>query len=200
MKEIGYIVSQHNINMKFDYVKVVKDISETEKDKPCLIIGLSEAKKFASDNFSILNKKLSDNVFWTYWKTEKRSDYEQDVKKFYQYALDNYINKVKYVYLNVLTINYNILKRLIRYVNNDEKKYIYMCGNMIYLQCDKQNIVGISMEMCDFCGLQRKKIISKIKANKNNLIVEDIKRLSKRMQTLLQHKQYAVPYIMALEE
>ena len=77
MEILGYIVSKSKVSDILPYIKVVNSFNLIEdKTKPILIIGLEEAKKRAS-SFSILEKRLSDNVFWTFGKREKRVDYEK---------------------------------------------------------------------------------------------------------------------------
>ena len=81
MKALGSIVSKRKIKDTVGFVEVVNDIKEVSgQTNPILIVGLDEAKKIAS-NFSILNKKIDNNVFWTFGKTEKRDEHEKDVKK-----------------------------------------------------------------------------------------------------------------------
>jgi len=96
MKKLGYIVSKRKINNLVDFVGVIDDVSKVEDPtKPFLIVGLEEAKK-VSPNFSILNKMLDIDVFWTFGKTERRVDYERDLDKFYDYVLNKSIENTKY--------------------------------------------------------------------------------------------------------
>ena len=64
MKKLGYIVSKRKLKNVVDFVGVVNSIEDIEDPtKPFLIIGLNEAKEI-TPNFSILNKKLDEDVFW----------------------------------------------------------------------------------------------------------------------------------------
>ena len=86
MNKLGYVISDNIIKEKNDFVGYVKDISEADPTKPILYIGYKKAKKVEGYK-SILDKKINDKTFWTFKKTESRSDYEIDLEKFYIYIL-----------------------------------------------------------------------------------------------------------------
>ena len=95
MEIIGYIVTKNKVNNILPCIKIVSSFSGIEdKTKPILIIGLEEAKKHAS-SFSILQKQISDNIFWTFGKREKRTDYEKDIESFQEYVLKSVLNTLK---------------------------------------------------------------------------------------------------------
>ena len=111
MKKLGYIVSDRDIKGLKSFVGNVRDISQTDPTKPILIIGYKNAQKHP--NFkNILDKKLDNNVFWTFKKTESHSDYEVDIENFYKYTINNILKITKYYYINMLVIRYNKFKKL----------------------------------------------------------------------------------------
>ena len=62
---------------------------------PTLVIGWGFTKKMYP-NASILNWSIDNNIYWTYGKREKRSRYEENIEKFRQFAISNFIKSVKY--------------------------------------------------------------------------------------------------------
>ena len=85
---LGYIVTDRKINGISDFIEQVKDISLADGMKPILVVGWKKAREM--DGYvSILDKKLSDNVFWTFSKTEDRSKLEEDLKWFNEYIINN---------------------------------------------------------------------------------------------------------------
>ena len=91
MKKLGYIVSKRKIKNVVDFVGLVNSVEDIEDPtKPFIIIGLEEAKEIAP-NFSILNKVLDTDVFWTFGKTERRTEHERDLENFYKYVLLIYV-------------------------------------------------------------------------------------------------------------
>jgi hypothetical protein len=198
MKYLGYIVSSKPIRVKYDFIKVVSDISEVETDKPLLIVGLSDAKKIASDKFSILHKSFGPNQFWTFGRTEKRDEFEKDIINYYNYIISSNFNNIKYIYLNLLNINYNIIKRLLKLCYSSKEKYIYIWNNMIYILCDSNTVVGFSLEIAEYCGIGKEKIIHLIETNPHNIIRTDVGFVGKQIMNRIKDKIYVIPFIMSL--
>ena len=134
-EKFGYIVSKTKISDLKGFVEQVDDISLADLAKPILIVGYKEAKKIASEEgkeFDILNKSLDKNLFWTFKKTESKSDFEKDIIKFYSYIINNIIYNINYYYINIYKLKYNKIKKLYNIINSKNKKYIYINNGMIY--------------------------------------------------------------------
>ena len=85
METLGYIVSKTKISDLKGFVEQVNDFSLANSAKPILIVGYKEAKKIAKEEgkeFDILNKSLGNNLFWTFKKTESKSDFEKDYQEY----------------------------------------------------------------------------------------------------------------------
>ena len=197
MTILGYIVCKNKIKEKLDFIEVVSDYKLIEdKTKPILIIGLEEARK-QSSSFSIIEKKLDKNLFWTFGKREKKVDYDKDLVKFQEYVMKQNIDDIKYHYINLLKLNLSSIKRLINIINNNEIKYFYLKKNMIYMYY-KNMVTGISMEILSFDRINKKKIYSKLKNNKNNIIHTKEINLSENIKRLIVNKQYIMAYLHTL--
>jgi hypothetical protein len=85
MEKLAYVLSDNKINGLRPYVELINDIELYDQRKPLLIVGMANAKKFAGDKFSILNRQISEKVFWTFKRTERRQDFENDLILFYLY-------------------------------------------------------------------------------------------------------------------
>ncbi len=119
MGALGYIVSKNKIKEKFSFIEVVSEYEMIkDKDKPILIVGLEEARKHAS-SFSIIEKKLGDNLYWTFGKREKKIDYDKDIEKFQEFVINKYINSIEYHYINLLKLSLKSIKRLIKIIKNN---------------------------------------------------------------------------------
>ena len=201
MCKIGYIVTNRKVNDLMDFVGVVKKLEDIDDPtKPFLVIGYKEAKSL-SENFDILNKKLDEGVFWTFSKTEKRNDYERDIENFYNYIINNINNNIKYYYINIIKLKYNKLKKLYNILlYSKNKNYIYFSKNMIYVYYDKINVIGISLDILEYLGISRKKVLNKLKINKNNIIYYDDMFLGSKIKKLIINKKYLIPYFIMLNE
>ena len=197
MEKLGYILSKRKIKDTLDFVDVVNNIEEIDDTtKPFLIIGMNEAKKLCK-NFSILEKKIDNHIFWTFSKTERRSDYEKDLNNFYNFVLEYNIKNIKYYYINILTMKYNKIKKLINIINNNDKKYIYISKDMIYIYYNNY-ILGISLIISNYINISSKKIITKCNKNKNNIIFNNDSFLNYRMKNIIKNKRYIIPYFMSI--
>lgn len=198
MKKLGYILTKNKVNNIVDFVSVIKDISEIDDTtKPLLIVGLHNAKIY-SKNFSILNKKIDNNIFWTFGKTERRVDYEKDLESFYTFVINKNINDLKYYYVNILSIKYNKAKNLLNLVNSKEKKYIYISNNMIYIFNNKTYILGISLKILNYININIKKIYKLLYSNKSNVIYNNDSFLTLKMKKLIENKRYVIPYFISI--
>lgn len=198
MGVIGYIVTKNKIENVLTCIKVVSSYRSIEdKSKPILIIGLEEAKKHAS-SFSILEKKIGEKMFWTFGKREKRNDYEKDIEKFQEYVLKCALDDIKYYYLNILTVKYNKIKKLIEIVNNTDEKTFYIDKKMFYMFYNNY-VLGISIDILEYLGIKKNKIINIIKKNnKNKLFFNDFK-FNYNIKKLIESKKYITAYFLSLE-
>ena len=196
MAKLGYIISDNVINEKNGFVGYVNDISEADPTKPILYIGYKNAKKVEGYK-NILDKKIKDNIFWTFKKTESRSDYEIDLENFYKYIINNILDNINYYYINIIYIKYNKLKKLYNILfNYREQKYIYISKNMIYFQYEN-NTYGISLSLLEYMGISTEKILQRIKSNKsNNIIYDKTEKVHKILKEVGYDNKYSIPYLM----
>ena len=196
MAKLGYIISDNVINEKNSFVGYVNDISEADPTKPILYIGYKNAKKVEGYK-NILDKKIKDNIFWTFKKTESRSDYEIDLENFYKYIINNILDNINYYYINIIYIKYNKLKKLYNILfNYREQKYIYISKNMIYFQYEN-NTYGISLSLLEYMGISTEKILQRIKSNKsNNIIYDKTEKVHKILKEVGYDNKYSIPYLM----
>ena len=205
MEKLGYIVSDKRPRGVKGFVGVVDDISKIPSDttKPVLVIGYEKAKSYFGDKISLLNRKISDTIFWTFLKTEKRIDFEDDLEKFYKFVINYHISKLKYCYINVLTFNYNKIKRVMSLFYNGKVKYIYIDDKMLYFLYNdaKTNTfmtMGISTSLVKYCGYDVSKIIKKITAIKDINICNNASECVKTIRDEIRGKEYSIPYFMSL--
>ena len=198
MQKLGYIVTDRKINGVKGFVEVVNDFSLAGPTKPILIVGSELAKKHVK-NFSLLDRRNNENIFWTFKKTERRVDFEHDIYYFYNYIINNIIDNIKYYYINIFKLKYNKLKKLYNILFSGDRKYIYISNDMIYLLYNKNNIIGISLSILEYAGIKKEKILKKLYSNNNNTICTDISECVKLIKTEIGNKKYVVPYFMSIQ-
>lgn len=199
MEILGYIVSKSKIKDLLPCIKIVNSYELIEdKTKPVLIIGLEEARKITS-SFSILEKKINNRLFWTFGKREKRIDFEKDIENFQNYIIKQIIKKFTYYYINVLTIKQEKIKKIIKIINNQDDKKFFFDEKMIYMHY-QNNIFGFSLEISEYIGLKREKIIKLIKKNKNNKIGKTNIIFNSKIKELIANKRYMAVYFATIED
>ena len=196
MEKLGYIVTDMRINNVKDFVGVVNDISLADTTKPILIVGIENAKKNI-ENFSILDKKVNDKLFWTFKKTENRVDFEHDINYFYNYIINNISSNIKYYYINILKLKYNKLKKLYNILFSGEKKYIYISNNMLYILYNG-SVLGISISILEYIKIDLKKFFKRLYSNKDNIICTNASDCVRSIKTEIGNKKYVIPYFMSM--
>ena len=197
MSSLGYIVSDLKIKNLKGFVEQVNDVSLADSTKPTLFVGIENARKNIKD-FSILNKKYENNVFWTFKKTEKRVDFEKDIDYFYNFIINNISCNIKYYYINIYNLKYNKIKKLYNILFSDNGKYIYISNDMIYLLYNNNIILGISLNLLEYIKIKKEKILDKLYSNKNNIICTDVSKCVKSIKNEIGDKKYVVPYFMSI--
>ena len=197
MSSLGYIVSDTKIKNLKGFVEQVNDVSLADLTKPTLFVGIENAKKNIK-NFSILDKKYGDNIYWTFKKTEKRVEFEDDIEKFYNNIIYNISCNIKYYYINIYNLRYNKIKKLYNILFSDKGKYIYISNEMIYLLYKDNIILGISLNLLEYIKIKKEKILSKLYSNKNNIICTDVSKCVKAIRNEIGNNKYVVPYFMSI--
>lgn len=196
--KFGYVVSDRKLDDLREYVGLVKDVSSADPTSPILIVGLKKAKEYAGDKFSILNKRISENVFWTFSRVERRQDYEKDILLFYKFIINNIINNINYYYINFYKLKYNRFKILYNILfNKNINKFIYLKHDMVYLYYDNNHVLGFSLKMLSYIGISKKKIYLKIKNAPNTVINFDSSEIPMMFKTDIKNSDYVIPYLMS---
>jgi len=170
---IGNIVSQVEVKTN-KLFNSVTDINNIIYELPTLIIGWEFVKLIYRDNKpSILDKEITNNLWWTFTKKERRSDFEEDNKWFIEKCIENASNKIPYEFLNILTGSKNNIKELIKKITSTKVYSIYIKNNsFIYIFIDDK-IIGIDFNAIDFLKIERKKVYRILYSNNNNVFFNE---------------------------
>lgn len=166
---------------------------------PTLVIGKKNIQGLVGENnIHFLNKKISDNLYWTFAKTENRNEYEKDLKAFNTMLLNKLSNSIEYKYLNVFTEPLSKIKKFITFMNGVSNKVVYISNNMIYVYC-KKTVYGVSLDDLSYIGITRDKVIRRLKQNQNITIITNNYFLSKDIKRYINGSKILVPYIFFLQ-
>lgn len=167
--KIGNIVSPTKINVSEDF-NVVKSLDEIIQGLPTLIIGWDYIKKKYPD-YDILTRKLSDNLYWTFKRNEKRDLHEEDIYNFVQNTYNNLVNKIIYYFVDPFSLSRKALVKLLKKLN-ESKLISYYHDNMCYIYFDYL-ILGVDLTFMEFIGIAREKILNRINVKSDIFLIKD---------------------------
>lgn len=195
---LGKIISK---NKKFAVIDFIEITDNTEiNEKNTLIVGKPLAESlYGKERIKVLDKHIENNVYWTFAKTERRNDYEQDVEEFNKRVAKFIKSSVEYRYFNFFTETFDHSSRFIKWLYEGDQKYVYIKSNHIYIYTPNSKLIfGFSFNDTEYLGKDTEAIIEKIKANPNNIIVEDDNFLQNKTREYFLNCQYLIPYFYFL--
>jgi hypothetical protein len=159
---IANIVTNSNITVD-KYFNISNSLDNIIQDLPTLIIGWDIVKTINPD-VDFIDKKLSDNIFWTFKKSERRDIYQEDLYNFITYCYKNLIKDINYSFIDLITLTDSEIKESFNNIKKCKKSATYQYNDMIYVYCDN-TIYGIDLKLVKYLDYDVKKTIEKIKTN-----------------------------------
>lgn len=196
MKYIANIITKSRLDVG-EYINISKDITKVDLTIPTLIIGWAMVKEIYP-NADILNKQISETVYWTYSNREKRQEYEPDLAKFIKNAFSRLETSIKYVFFNVLTNPLSRNKCLLKYINSPIIKIVYITDKHIFIYDSKQ-VTGVSLSDLEFYGFERERIINILKRNSYNKLVFSDSFLNFKIKRSIGDNGKIVPFLYSIK-
>lgn len=170
---------------------VVKEIGDINNDLPTLVIGWEAVKKFFGET-NTMDWRIKDNIYWTFGAREKRDRNERDIARFTNLTTNEYTSSIKYSFVNIFRLTKDDKIRLVNKIKTSQHGTFYFHNDVVYLNLDKDKVIGISLKDIDYCGCDRKKLLSIIYRNKNlNQITNDMVSISVRKTFI--SRVYVIP-------
>ena len=192
---IGNIVSSSKINE--DNFKLFDEIESVDNSLPTLIVGWNKTKEIFGDKVSILNKQISDNLYWTFSTTERRVDYDDDIITFKQECYNNFGSELSYVYIDPIHDKPQKIKKILKKIYSLNESISYFTDkNMLYIL--GENIVfGVNLEVTEFIGISTNSIITRVVNLRNSVLIDnEIFNKCKEFIKKLDNEYKLVPYVV----
>jgi hypothetical protein len=155
------------VNNKFN---VVDSFDKIIKGIPTLLVGLNHVRNI-DPKPDFLDRKLSEDVYWTFSKKEKRVLFEEDLFYFTEAIYKNIIKKTKYRFIDLILTNSSEILLILSEINKIKKIITLKHKNMLYIYGD--NIIfGFDLKQVTFIGSDTIKLIDLIK-NLSDVFLED---------------------------
>ena len=197
---IGRIITKAKNLETVDFVDITQQLDITDKTTPTLIIGKQNAEKiYGKENVHVLDKKIEDNVYWTFGKLERRNDFERDLLSFNKILVKKLFKSVQYEYFNVYTSGYSDIKALLTKIDRNKGNVCYVSDRDLYLLIEN-SVYGISFRDLNYIGVDKEKVINRIKRNRSNKIITNDYFISKNMKKYINNATFMVPYIYFLSK
>ena len=187
MNKIGYVVSEKAIKGLEGYVAQVRTLQEADPSLPILIVGWKKAKELKGYK-GILERHITDNLFWTFGKMESRVDYERDLNLFYAHIRQVLEKKITYKYVNPFALTFDARRRLIKRLSDNAMRRVYRFGSMIYL-LENNVVMGFCSTTLEYCGINPTKLYKRITSNSNTYVVKS----SLKIEIFCGDKKYLFP-------
>lgn len=165
MNIIGIIVSKEELTgIPTNFVRMSIDdyLMYDNKDLPTLIIGWGLTKE-NFNNASILKKKISDNLYWTFSTEEKRGVFENDIKKFIKKSYDDFIKGLKYFNIDPIIHKINNTEKLIEKIKSLSGGFAYLYQNKVVYIYHNFNLFSIDLNQLDFIKFDRNVVLNVVK-------------------------------------
>jgi hypothetical protein len=165
MNIIGIIVSKEELTgipTNFIHMSMNDYLGLENKELPTIIIGWGLTK----ENFnkaSILNKKISDNLYWTFSTEEKRGVFENDLKKFIKKSYDDFIKGLKYFNIDPIIYKINNTEELIEKIKSLSGGFAYLYLNKVVYIYHNFNLFSIDLNQLDFIKFDRNVVLNVVK-------------------------------------
>lgn len=192
---LGYAISDTSIRDKRKFIKYVSSMEDADLSLPCIVVGYAKAK--ALDGFNVLEKKLSDTLFWTLGRTEKRTDHERDLASFYKYVFEYNARFIRYYYVNIFKLKYGKTKNFINILTKAPQKTIYINNDMLYIYCSGSDyVLGFSERMLRFVHIDTGRHLNKLLSLGGCTVCDLDDPEVKTMSGDVGDKEYAIPYLI----
>lgn len=178
------------------YYNVTSSRDELIEGIPTLVVGW-ELTKTNYPEASILEWKISDNLYWTWGKRERRNRYEKFVQKFFNEVITDIKDRLRYSFLNLLTAPKETIDRFIISLDNGPKKAVLVANNMAYILYEGSNkVIGISFRDLEYGGYNVKAIYAKL-FKEGNAVMKGVENIPKELRYGFKNAYYLVPYLLS---
>lgn len=190
---LGRIISGSKLIEVPFYIEITSEYKED--NIPTLVIGKKRAIDiFGKENIHVLDRNIKENVSWTYAKNERRVEYEEDIKKFLDSIAKKLIHSVSYYFVNIFTEKYSFIKKLIKWIDAEIVKSVYVTDKHLYIYGGK-DVIGLSLSDFSYAGIDPDKIIKRIKSNSFNILFYEDDFIDENLRKFVLNNNIVIPYI-----
>jgi hypothetical protein len=160
---VGNIVTEDGItNVPNNFNVINFESYENETSVPTLFIGWENTKRILPQS-SILNKKITDNLYWTFSSTEKRTIFENDLKSFIQKSYQDFTKNIPYYALDPIILKIKTTEELLQKLQKFKESFTYLYENRIVYIYYNSTIISLDLELLKFISFDDNEILEYLK-------------------------------------
>jgi hypothetical protein len=178
---VGNIISKEKLTGISNNFNQITEIP-VENRIPTIIIGWDLTKTLFPDT-SILSKKVKENIYWTFSPTEKRSLFEDDLKKFIEKSYKDFVKDIKFYDIDPILFKVNNISEYLQKIKIVANGFAYLYVNKIVYVYNNFTVYSIDLELLDFIGFDRQMVLSLLKESTTFFEV-DLKKFKNELKYL----------------
>ena len=176
MRYIGRIIANTKIEDVSEFIEVTDDSSsiiDNGAKIPTLIIGYKNAVRLCGE-VRITEKKIGKNLYWTFSKRERRSDYIADLDAFQEEVFRFAKSCCEYEYLDPITWTDDTRLMFANLIIDRYKKFVYQTSTMYYIYYPhKGKTYGMSKDIMRYLGFPEDYFRKLSEKSSNNIMMID---------------------------
>ena len=138
-------------------------------------------------------------------KNERRDDYIEGLIDFKKLVIMSYLEKIRYEYIDFTNYPLSRIRKLISYMNmRKEEKYCFLTrsSQFVFIYAPRLSVVfGLSLTLCEYLGISKGKVISRLKRNKSNKFIYDLSFIDGDIKRIIgDNTHYILPMYCCLTE
>lgn len=174
---IGYIVTTES-KITIPRFKTISKLEEMDKPLPVLMVGYHTLKD--KYNLDFLDRKIDDDIFWTFSRGEDRSEYNKDLYNFVIHCEQKMFDDFKYYHIDPINMKRKTLKKILSQIKN--KTCLYTVDRDTLFIYTSGITMGFNLGLGDVMNIKRDKIFTKLmKYGVNKLPQDQINEIHKMM-------------------
>ncbi len=172
---IGNIISSNELKVDENF-NVVDSMDKAIDGLPTHIICLDNVRKIETD-LNFVDRKLSDNTYWTFNKQERRVLFEEDLFYFIENSYKFIKENIEYIFIDFVLFSDNKINKVFNRIKESNNNISFLHNKMMYIYTN-DFIFGIDLRQIEFMGynvdsfLKKIKNLSKVFLDNDEILIE----------------------------